>query len=43
MGTVRLEQQGLMKRQFQLGGLLGGMFREVSHHYGRHIFCVISR
>ncbi|KAL7908827.1 WSC domain-containing protein [Trichoderma velutinum] len=26
--TVRLEQQGLVKRQFQLGGLLGGMFRE---------------
>ncbi|KAL6813417.1 WSC domain-containing protein [Trichoderma sp. SZMC 28013] len=26
--TVRLEQQSLMKRQFQLGGLLGGMFRE---------------
>ncbi|KAK4084609.1 uncharacterized protein Triagg1_1089 [Trichoderma aggressivum f. europaeum] len=26
--TVRLEQQGLIKRQFQLGGLLGGMFRE---------------
>ncbi|PKK50231.1 hypothetical protein CI102_3788 [Trichoderma harzianum] len=30
VGTVGLEQQGLMKRQFQLGGLLGGMFREVN-------------
>ncbi|UKZ75340.1 hypothetical protein TrVFT333_003021 [Trichoderma virens FT-333] len=26
--TVKLEQQALMKRQFQLGGFLGGMFRE---------------
>ncbi|KAL6837697.1 WSC domain-containing protein [Trichoderma camerunense] len=30
VGTVGFEQQGLMKRQFQLGGLLGGMFREVN-------------
>ncbi|KAH0530602.1 hypothetical protein TsFJ059_005207 [Trichoderma semiorbis] len=30
VGTVGLEQQGLIKRQFQLGGLLGGMFREVN-------------
>lgn len=43
VGTVGLEQQGLMKRQFQLGGLLGGMFREVRYRDSRHIFCLLWR
>lgn len=31
--TVRLERRALAERQFQLGGFLGGVFREVRGYF----------
>lgn len=31
--TVKLERRALAERQFQLGGVLGGVFREVSSNF----------
>lgn len=31
ISMAKLERRGLTERQFQLGGFLGGIFREVRH------------